>query len=55
MATSQPTPLLSPPPSWDSLSLTRRRRLLAVLVAMMLEALRAPPYATEVKDERRQR
>ena len=55
MRTSQPNPPLSPPPSWDSLSLIRRSRLLALLGAMVLGALHAPPHAAEVKDERRQR
>jgi len=55
MTTSLPNPPLSSPPSWDSLSPTRRTRLLALLGAMVLEALRAPPPAAEVKDERRQR
>ena len=55
MRTSPPNLPLSPPPSWDSLSPTRRRRLLVLLGAMVLEALRAPPHAAEVKDERRQR
>jgi hypothetical protein len=55
MRTAQPNPPLPSPPSWDSLSLIRRNRLLALLGAMMLEALHAPPHAAEVKDERRQR
>jgi hypothetical protein len=55
MRTKQPTPPLSPPPSWDSLNPSRRRRLLVLLGAMVLEALRAPPHAAEVNDERWQR
>jgi hypothetical protein len=55
MRASRPNPPLSPPPSWDSLNPTRRSRLLALLGAMVLEALRPPPRAAEVKDERRQR
>jgi hypothetical protein len=55
MRTSRLNPPLPPPPSWDSLSPTRRSRLLAVLGAMVVQALRAPPHAAEVKDERRQR
>jgi len=55
MTTSRPKPPLSPPPSWDSLSPNRRSRLVALLGAMVVQALRAPPHAAEVKDERRQR
>jgi hypothetical protein len=55
MRTSPPNPPLPPPPSWDSLSPTRRIRLLALLDAMVVQALRAPPHVAEVKDERQQR
>jgi hypothetical protein len=59
MRTTQSTPPLSPPPfpppSWDSLTPSRRRRLLVLVGAMVLEALRAPPHAAQVNDERRQR
>jgi hypothetical protein len=50
---------LNPPPSprlyWDSLPLSRRRKLLALLGAMVLAALRASPPLVEVDDERRHR
>jgi hypothetical protein len=55
MRTTRPNLLLSPLPGWDSLSPTRRRRLLALLGAMVIEALRASPHAAEVDDERRRR
>jgi len=64
MRTFQANPPLPPPLSWDSLSPTRQRRLLALLGAMVVEALRASTHAealhtsthaAEVKDECRQR
>ena len=55
MKTTRPILLLSLPSCWDSLSPSRRRRLLALLGAMVLEALRASPHPVEVDDERRHR
>ncbi len=56
MKTTRPNmPLLPLPPCWASLPSTRRRRLLALLGAMVLEALRASPHAVEVDDERQRR
>jgi hypothetical protein len=55
MRTTRPNPPLSPPSCWNSLNPTCRTRLLALLGAMVLEALRAPPHAAEVKDDHRQR
>jgi len=55
MTTSRLTRPLPPPPCWASLSPSRRHKLLALLGAMVLEALRAPPRAAEVTDERRHR
>ncbi|WP_044966468.1 hypothetical protein [Sorangium cellulosum] len=50
---SHPSLLLPLPPCRDSLSPFRRRRLLALLGTMVLEALRASPRPVEVDDERR--
>ena len=51
MTTAQPNPPLSLPLSWDSLPPSRRRRLVALLRAMVLEALRASPHPPEVDDD----
>jgi hypothetical protein len=55
MTTTRPNMPLSTPPCWASLPPTRRRRLLALLGAMVLEALRAGPHSVEVGNERRRR
>jgi hypothetical protein len=55
MKTTRPIVRLPQPSCWDSLSPSRRRRLLALLGAMVLEALRASPHPVEVDDERRHR
>jgi hypothetical protein len=55
MRTIRPNPPLLLPQCWSSLSTFRRRKLLALLGAMVLAALRASPHAAEVDDERRHR
>jgi hypothetical protein len=57
MTTSQPHPLLPLPlpPCWDSLPPLRRRKLLALLGAMVRATLRASPHREEVNDEPRPR
>jgi hypothetical protein len=55
MTTPRLTRPLPPPPCWASLSPSRRRKLLALLSAMVLEALHPSPHAAQVNDERRHR